>query len=536
MKPYFKFKILILDDLPSKVQKDRSWLEEQNFIVDILDDPDKIVEFYEMLIDSHIILCDLKFSNFPRNGEPAFIPRNNLSDKREFITKWITAVQRWSDQEQPSQDPDDIPRSLIYTKDIGFWLAALVSQVSPDCEIIFYSIANEEIQGALAAIEQFQGSRFSADTKNPDSRITEAVFYKALERRQRQLLKRLPHVYQWFLRKVYLPIQIDEEPTEGSAVQLSLIDQDKEFSLKADFFFPQLMDKETHNEKKEFLREFLINEDWQLQPWEKRALNGLEHDLRPKICEFYSHAMQAERVDYFDRLLVTAVDAGTAGQGVLALLEIARDDLQEKKLWPAELLNSAYDLCCGVLRNSEWDLEKLCADFQSTDISFSEASGCFLVDGTCAVEPGTPAEQSNLHLPFPLPYLRRVISALKHNLEGHLDAQKARRFSLRAKVEASSLTISWEDNSNGFFSIEDFRDAVMKSVTKDDAEHRGLPMAILFGVEFAAESVEVLIRCKNGGSGPKWHLIYPTSNVNAFDALNDETGFGFRWKFKHPRQ
>lgn len=542
MKPLFRINYLILDDTPQVgVELTKQRLQEIGCDVQILQRPIQIIENTEALLEAHIVLCDLTFYNFGAAGEAAFISQNPSSDKKQFVSDWILALQRWCSTADKTgwSEINKTPGAQIEAQDIGFWLAAMVSQINPDCEIVFYTSAIKEITGPLSAIAQFRGSRFGVETKNPDASITESAINKALTRRQKRLLESSPQVYRWFLRKVFLPVLMGKMPIEGNASQLSVANPSKEFSLKADLFFPQFKGEEISNKTKEFFREFLICENWELQSWEMRALQSLEHDLREEKCDFYSRLVQEKRVDYLDRLLVAAVDAGTVGQGILALLETAREELEKSGKWPSELLELAHKFCCRAMRNSERDLEDLCKDLQNSEALINEGVEFFLVDDACAVEPDSPAELSDPGLPFPIAYFQRVISALRHNLETNLkNKQGSPWFSLRARVGEESLAIIWEDNSEGFASIEDFRAAVVKSSSKDSAEHRGLPLAILFGVEFGAEIVHVLIRDKTCKSGPDWNLIYSTNDAMAPDAFNlkKQTGFGFYWKFKHPRQ
>lgn len=546
MKDEFRFKCLILDDTPqSGVLQTQRHLESLGCEVSVLQRPSQIIEGIEALVEAHVLLCDLTFTNFAEAGEPAYILQSPQTDLKQFVSNWVLAVQRWcSNADKGDWSTNGIPGTQIEVQDIGFWLAAMVSQINPSCEIVFYTSAIKEITGPLSAIAQFRGSRFGVDTKNPDTAISKTAIEAALKRRQKRLLRSSPHVYQWFLRNVFLPVLIGRETIKGSAIQLNVNDPGKEFTLDAELFFLQFKEF-TNEEKKMLLREFLINENWQLQPWELRAIHGLEHDLRQEKRECYPKATHIEQKDYLDRLLVAAVDAGTAGQGVLALLELARSELQKKEgKWHSASLQSAHKLCLGVVRNSEQDLEDLCKDFQSDRVSHDGTSHFFFVDEICEVEPWSPDEHSdedsNPRIPFPIPYLRRVISALKHNLENPVNAgvtQQNPQFSLKSRIEENSLIVSWEDNSSGFTSVKDFRDAVMRSIEKHDAQYRGFPMAILFGVEFAAECVEVLIRGENECVGLQWHQIYPSTDVVSYTRSENtiSSTFGFRWRFKHPR-
>ncbi len=537
MQEAFCWRCVVLDDRPEEgVEQTIRLLDNYGVHTQVFSTPEEIKQNAAAIQEAHLFLCDLQFTNFGNSSIDRRSIPTTVEDPDQYVADWVDAVASWNNTAaKPSGR--GVPRTRIENDDVGFWLAAMCSNVNPDAEILFYTSARDVIERELAAIEQFRGSYFGVDTKKASAPVSQTAINVALERRQHRLLRSKSGrpVYQWFLQSAFLPVLLGRSPEPGTAVQLSSLQPDKEFSLNAERVFPQLREARDGEAKRSFLRRFLTTEPWQLEPWEHQSLSALEHDLRLEKVQSLANVKTQDQVRYLDRVSSLAAHAGTVGLGVLAVLEVAKGEMKSNGSWPVALLQSAYGICRGANRNAESDLEALCDEFMYGADGDTVVGAVVDVESACAVEPGLLGNQGDPKLPFPLGYLRRVAAALRNNAEAYTAVEAESlvplRISIRAFVVRRALTLTWRDNSRGFTSFEHLQAAVAGSVSRPDGAYRGLPLALLFGVEFNAESVEVLI-AGDGETAAKWYQLYPASAPDGVDAT-EQAGFGMRWKFAH---
>jgi hypothetical protein len=421
MSEIFTWLCLVYDDTPSTqpgIPATINWLKNNGFSAHLITKTDEFIDSADLIQQADLILCDLKFINFGgAHSQQAEIPTDSGIDIKKTVKEWIKAICAWNTPEDTSEwfPNRGHPSRRIPEGHVGFWLGAMTSHVNAQAEIIFYTSAPEIINAAIEAIGLFRGGQFSVVTKDPFELVSDVAIWEALTRRQIRLLANVPMVYQWFLRKVYMPILLDGSPLDGVAVQLSSSDPSRSYILKPNSFFPQL---ERCNAKASLLSRFLRTGQWTLPEWQRQALHALEHDLRAEVLAGYEARPIRDQLQFLDGLSGVALDAGTAGQQAFVPIDMALELLRGSSSWTTvkKLLGRAREACLCASRNSERDLEIVCAQFTSNSC---REFGHVIVEGGATIRPDSYVGVADPPLPFPIASLRRVASALRHNWESY---------------------------------------------------------------------------------------------------------------------
>ncbi len=396
---------------------------------------------------------------------------------------------------------------------VGLWLSAAISHENTDAEIVFKS-SSQEVTGdpKYLALEYFADAPFvllrvpSGETADP------TVLPARLVLLQRRALTYSEDAKGWLIAGVLLPKLLGFETIRGCCGPLrDMDDVDIKWELGEVEFFPQLrtavgVTPLPMKEQIELLIGFIDRREFRLASKQREAIHSVVHSLKNLL-----RCTELTADDYEDALTRCSM-AGFSGQAIfLQVQEAKRSRLVAD-------IRTAIRTAEGVLENSTKQLDEFCV----------KHGGCFdCVDSLMEVpqEGGTRGGEVDKkdRLPFDHAHLVRAVDALYDNLKKK-PPQGGARHELASYQTASTLTVAYRDNSEGFAGLDNLATAVKRSLNKTSQLDRGLPLALSFPFYYPLTRLEVLM---NTG---EWVTLYPAGLLDGYDA-GGEWHFGVRWTF-----
>lgn len=261
---------------------------------------------------------------------------------------------------------------------------------------------------------------------------------------------------------------------------------------------------------------------------EKRELREVEHDLSERVVSEWRSEDLPEIKAQLRGVGRKCASAGPVGDMVANMLREMDVNPTKESL---QIIARHVRTRCEELRNNQ---DTSLAKYLSEEWNFR-----FERDRVSGAVPrrGAPPEQRDCPLPFLLSDFKRAINALRDNADKYpatAGGPKAKSW-VTGRVEPDGRTeqyvLTWTDSTMGFTGYAAFGDHVIGSCLREDSD-RGLPRVLLFGLEYGARKMEVLL--PDEGNRSHWHAIYPLGEPPTEGPDNPEFRFGIRWRFTAP--
>jgi hypothetical protein len=534
MPNLFKWRVAILDDNKGDLDRLKQTLEAApyNFLVYGVQRADDFFgDALDKICSCHAALVDMVWENFAdinlgiRTIPPYLWAEDTsaLSEEairervRDFVLGWIGAVQAWTSSSSDSwkATEDDWPRSSIDNRDVGLWLAGLLSHVNEECEIILFS-GGPKVgdDGHLAALGRFRDAKYQVVKKSNLGGVDVGAIIPALTRVQARLVTRDIKFRRWFIGSVLVSLVVGAEPARGETSVLTAFGSSTKVTLDYRIVFPQLSIFDNQDgvrnvamDKVNLLLSLLPAR--LLLPQQRVAIEAVLHDLDPWKLE--SMRKTGGITEYVWQLLPICFHAGDIGINLSSALvsALSTGDFEAK----LRALRLVWKDAFSMLFSSRYSIAELCKKHGgtytgSTDLEWPTRLTPE-VRSRLAREPQVRVNMEDVYA---------LVSVLRNNAEGN----GAKKFCLRADEDPEGVVVTWYDDSTGFHGISDFQSAVRRSVEK--GVDRGLPCALASAFRLGADEVWVLV----GEPVPRWHQLFPDMEEASRAEADAEFSYGYR--------
>jgi hypothetical protein len=479
----FKWLLLLLDDVPSGVNAIASELRRLGLEVEIVSKLSRFAEKTAEFQDCNLAVIDMQWANAGKvfTGSTPSVPVLQASSARQFIDDWVKAVNHWSSNDT-SLIPRDThwPRAEIGPNDVGAWIGAMLTWVSPNAEIIFFSgNASTFNKGLAAPLALFKKPRFKVHPKGTPGLgvISAHDLWPYLMPLQKRLLSQAP-TRSWLLESVLIPLLADKSP-ESATVQLFIPSSNSMESRRLEFkyVFPYLVSA-SRDEKLSAFRELLDTP--RLRRDELVALHAVSH----VFDGFENETMLSpqEIGGRINRALGFVHHAGVWGVGCAHELEAAKQKLSESVADAVRQVLQAVLAVRAVTRDARPMLRDLGSQYDFAP-RMAHAAAVIAAQNDEIVPAGSRGSNGLRILRFPPHWIKEILFTAVHN---------AKRYSCPFKIDilevaGDRLQLTFSSKWKGDIDEGVFWKCVLKSIKEGDA--RGYPFIIRAALESGADAL-----------------------------------------------
>jgi hypothetical protein len=523
MKP-FKWRVALCDDNPQdkSVSGTKTLLESAGFTVLLISTPGDFRTHADKLSRCHLALIDMDWGAvFSEEKAPEAIPSDvflNSQGLSAFVNKWISALESWGHANATIPiNWAGWPRTRIGSKETGAWLGALLSNIAPGIEIIFYSgkpgVASS---GFAAALGRFRDAAYAVETKTESAPLSLEAIGRHLVKLQLKALGQ-SDIYDWFLADILLPTLLSAETAPRNLYEPAIHDARsglEVFRMEKDSFFPILASGSNLTES---LPNYLRTGAFRALSLDR--LSDLEHDLRPwEYTRFLNDPVRlsGQLIQLSQKVISTSPKAVGIASGLWSAIEALRTGNADAQASCEASIRRAWELAWATLFEPNCAFQRIAVAFGGTYIATKNTEVDYPTDNpTAKARRKKIAKEDRKMARIDLQGLERACTHLKANGVG----------TLKIEEDEDVLRITWigtwTDHQDTF---ECFMAKVRESLREPLGAHRGLPSVILFGLENDAESMRVAV-------GGAWHTLFPIG----YDTNNESEHvreYHFEWKFK----
>lgn len=519
----FQWRVALCDDNPEDngILQTKFMLEQANFSVLLVSERQDFILNADKLSRCHLALIDMQWEGvFSDDKKVDKIPRFDELDPANpaaFVKQWVSAIASWGNPSAPVLlDWDEWPRCRIQPNEMGAWIGALLTNIAPGIEIIFYSgKPGLAPSGFTAALGRFRDAAYHVETKTERASLSLLSLLTPLRKLQHQALTR-SDLYDWFLAGVLLPKLLDAptitkhlpEPSVHPARTI-----DTSFEFVADKFFPSLASDHATNSAFDLL-------DFYQQARPRRVdsnpVSALEHSLRPwkftdDVFQHREHLI-AQLNWTSQQILATYPSACAVARNLSSAAALLRaDNIGAIHNCQITLLR-AWHLFWATLFEPSCELKCLADRFKGQLVS-DEKTTYPSTESEAKSRKKTSKGRKILRIDFES--LSESCVQLKANGDGKLHIADS----------DGSVIINWAGSwNNGQPSFREFNAIVRESLLEPLGPYRGLPLVILFGLVNRAKSIRVRF-------GDEWHLLFGGDSGTRANA--DLPGqYQFEWTFE----
>lgn len=519
----FQWRVALCDDNADDpgIQQTLKQLQQANLSFVLMEKRDDFIQRAGELSRCHLALIDMDWGGvFSEEKHCESIPSLESFDPgspSDFVAKWISAISSWGHRNAPSHgELGEWPRCQIAPTEMGAWLGALLTNIAPGIEIVFYSgKPGIAARGFAAALGRFRDAAYTVETKTDRSPLPLQSVIRRLTKLQKQALAR-SDIYDWFLADVLLPGLLGDNLIARNLPEPAIHQRRWNagaFTFHAHKFFPTLAAI-----GEEQLQTFYRSAGCRLA--EPDGMLELEHNVRRLNFEEEwlddCDALITELNEVAQRVLVCAPSAvGIARQLWDAVQSIRVQDESAKQACK-NIISRVWQLSWATLYEPSCEFHRLAMLFDGRFISELGSEIAYPLDiGEARNRSSAFSQEGDRVLArIDLEGLQRSCVQLKANGAGRLQIIETEK----------TVVITWIGNWNGAQpSFPEFKKIVAESLQKHLGAHRGLPSVLLFGLVNGAISIRVQLQ-------GQWHLLFG-KYINHQDELDRADAFQFEWTF-----
>jgi hypothetical protein len=456
------------------------------------------------LSECHIVLMDMKWTNIGSIKEnPTWIPDSGefCNKKIENAKQWIKAINYWCISNINRRPRDSQwPCVQIAENEVGVWLAALISHLSNNAQIVLYSSLSGIFNSGFAAgLGRFRKPFYKVITKPEEIVLTpnNTDILQCLVILQHEYLKNIK-IYEWFLESVFFRLLLDKDPC-AEIIELFDGNQKVSITMSASNYFPQLIDcnrTEQVNKLLEFVTPTLLTDDIKI------ILNKVKHDL-------YDEKLLSYNSENYKNLACSVAGAFPFGELPASLLFKAAQEEQYRAIGYAKKAKEII-----IEQHDETPIRWL---YRTWIKEINGISNRIL--GFCE---GELLEKDIKIRNFNISAFNNILSALEDNSKRY-----GKNYKVNCIKSHNNIIIqycSFWDN----ITIDNFYNSVIESIKKRKEAGgwtRGLPVAIHSSLRFGVKYLSVYII-------NNWHSIYKNTeeSIDMGENIGD-FNFAISWCF-----